>query len=395
MRLALPTADKRRDSALPGISGVARLDRRVPRLLLRLNPGDIAVIDVDDLDRSAADALVAARVAAVVNVRPSISGRYPTIGPAVLLRNGIVLLDDVGSQLFTDLKEGTRIRLDSDSLYVGERPLATGVQQSTESVAASIAAARAGLSAQLQAFAANTQLHMQSERELLLEGVGIPKLTTSLNGRHVLLVARGYDFAADLKALKHYIREFNPVLVGVDAGADVLREAGYRPEIVVGSLDTMSELVLREAADVVLHTDPHGRAPGLSRVQDLMIEPAPFATLGSSEDAAMLLADAGGARLMVTVGMRATLEEFLDSSHGGIASTVLTRLKVGGKVIDAKAAAQLFQTRISAWTALLVVFAAIVAIAMILLASTSDASYSHLVNQDWHRLSTWMEGVFS
>ena len=130
----------------------------------------------------------------------------------------------------------------------------------------------------------------------------------------------------------------------------MLRDAGYRPDLVVGELDRVSDAALREAGEVVAHADYHGRVTGLARVQDLRIEPEIFATSGTSEDAAMLLAEAGAARLVVTVGIRATLEEFLDSGRGGMASTVLTRLKLGGRLVDAKAAAQLFQTRISALT---------------------------------------------
>jgi len=47
----------------PGIVGVARVDRRTKNLTKRLRPGDIAVIDHLDLDRVAAEALVACRVA--------------------------------------------------------------------------------------------------------------------------------------------------------------------------------------------------------------------------------------------------------------------------------------------------------------------------------------------
>jgi uncharacterized membrane-anchored protein len=385
----------RRDDQLAGISGVARLDRRVSRLLNRLHPGDIAVIDIADLDRSTADALVNARVSAVVNAQPSISGRYPNLGPEVLIASGVALLDDVGSDIFAEVKEGARLRLDGDTLFAGERPVAGGARQDAESIRDAMQRAKAGLSTQLEHFAASTQQHMLREKELLLDGIGLPQLRTRFAGRHVLLVAKEYDYRADLKALKHYIREFRPVLVGVDGGADVLRDAGYRPDLVVGELDRVSDAALREAGEVVAHADYHGRVTGLARVQDLRIEPEIFATSGTSEDAAMLLAEAGAARLVVTVGIRATLEEFLDSGRGGMASTVLTRLKLGGRLVDAKATAQLFQTRISALTVLLLAIAALIAVVAIVVAGSSSDSYLHLLTHGWHQLATWLRGLFS
>jgi len=385
----------RRDEQLAGISGVVRLDRRVSRLLNRLHPGDIAVIEIADLDRSTADALVNAKVSAVVNAQPSISGRYPNLGPEVLIASGIALLDDVGSDIFADVKEGARLRLDGDTLFAGERPVASGARQDADSVRDAMQRAKAGLATQLELFAASTQQHMLREKELLLDGIGLPQLRTRFAGRHVLLVAKEYDYRADLKALKHYIREFRPVLVGVDGGADVLRDAGYRPDLVVGELDRVSDAALREAGEVVAHADYHGRVTGLARVQDLRIEPEIFATSGTSEDAAMLLAEAGGARLVVTVGMRATLEEFLDSGRGGMASTVLTRLKLGGRLVDAKAALQLFQTRISAFTVLLLALAALIAVVAVVVAGSSTDSYLHLLTHGWHQLATWLRGLFS
>jgi uncharacterized membrane-anchored protein len=385
----------RRDVPLAGTSGVVRLDRRVKRLLGRLHPGDIAVIDISDLDRSTADLLVAAEVVAVINAQPSISGRYPNLGPEVLVGAGIPLLDDVGPDIFGSVKEGSRLRLDGDTLFAGERAVAQGVRQDADSVREAMQRAKAGMATQLELFASSTQQHMLREKELLLDGIGLPQLRTRFAGRHVLLVAKEYDYRADLKALKHYIREFRPVLVGVDGGADVLRDAGYRPDLVVGEPDRVSDAALRAAGEVVAHADHHGRVTGLARVQDLRIEPQVFATSGTSEDAAMLLAEAGGARLVVTVGIRATLEEFLDSGRGGMASTVLTRLKLGGRLVDAKAASQLFQTRITALTVLLLALAALIAVVVVVVAGSSTDSYLHLLTHGWHDLTSWLRGLFS
>jgi uncharacterized membrane-anchored protein len=386
---------RRRSDGLPGISGVARLDRRTGRLAGRLNPGDIAIIDHVDLDRVAAETLVAAKPAAVVNAQPSISGRYPNLGPEVIVANGIPLLDNVGSEIFAAVKEGTKIRVDGDLVFVGEMPVAKGTAQDAHTVAALMVEAKSGLSAQLEAFAVNTAEYMSRERELLLDGVGVPQVRTHFAGRHVLIVVRGYDHARDLKELKHYIREFKPVLVGVDGGADALLEAGHKPHMIVGDMDAVSDAALATGAEVIVHAYPDGRAPGLPRVQDLGIDAITFPTSGTSEDVAMLLADEKGAELIVAVGTHATLTEFLDKGRSGMASTFLTRLRVGGKLVDAKGVSRLYRNRISSAALLILVIAALLAVAAAI--AVSDPGRSYLTNFDhsWRDFVRWVQDLFS
>ncbi len=207
--------------------------------------------------------------------------------------------------------------------------------------------ARAGLAVQLEAFAANTMEYLRRERELLLDGVGVPDITTELEGRHALVVVRGYHYKQDLQTLRHYIREFRPVLIGVDGGADALMEEGHRPDLIVGDMDSVSDATLTSGAEVVVHAYRDGNAPGLDRVRKLGIDPVVFPATGTSEDVAMLLADDKGATIIVAVGTHATLVEFLDKGRSGMASTFLTRLRVGGKLVDAKGVSQLYRSRIS------------------------------------------------
>ncbi|PZS03268.1 MAG: hypothetical protein DLM56_09765 [Pseudonocardiales bacterium] len=394
MRLA--TLRRGRSSgALPGVAGVARLDRRTKALTGRLHAGDVAIIDHVDLDRVSADALVAARVGAVVNASPSISGRYPNLGPEILVAAGIPLLDDVGPDVFGAVREGTMVRVDEDTLYAGEDEIATGTPQDMDTIAIAMVAAKAGLSSQLEAFAANTMEFMKRERALLLDGVGVPDITTKLDGRHVLVVVRGYDYKDDLAALRPYIREYRPVLIGVDGGADALREAGHRPDLIVGDMDSVSDDMLRCGAEVVVHAYPNGRAPGLERVQDLGIEAVTFPAAGTSEDVALLLADEKGAELIVTVGTHWTLTEFLDKGRGGMASTFLTQLRVGGKLVDAKGVSRLYRSRISAPVLLLLVLAALIAMGAALAVSDAGRTYLDLLEDRWHSFVFWLQGLFT
>jgi uncharacterized membrane-anchored protein len=378
-----------------GISGVARLDRRTKRLVGRLNAGDIAIIDHADLDRVAADSLVAAKVAAVINAQPSISGRYPNLGPEVLANAGIPLLDNVGGEVFAAVKEGTKVRIDGDTVFVSDQAVATGTEQDAASIAALMDEAKAGLSTQLEAFASNTMEYMRRERALLLDGVGVPDIKTKIEGRHVLVVVRGYDYKEDLRALRHYIREYRPILIGVDGGADALREAGHKPHIIIGDMDSVSDEVLKGNAEVIVHAYPDGRAPGLARVQDLGLNATTFPATGTSEDIAMLLADEKGASLIVAVGTHATLVEFLDKGRGGMASTFLTRLRVGGKLIDAKGVSRLYQSRISTTSVLLLAVAAFIAIGAALAISTAGQTYLDIFGDRWDQFIDWLQGIFT
>lgn len=386
---------RRRADALAGVSGVARLDRRTPRLVNRLNPGDIAIIDHVDLDRMSAEGLVNAKPAAIINAQPSISGRYPNLGPQLIVSHGILLLDNVGGEIFAAVKEGTKIRIDGHTVFLGETPVVSGTLQDIETVQALMLEAKAGLSGQLESFAVNTAEFMNRERNLLLDGSGIPDIKTRFAGRHAVIVIRGHDYQRNLKSLKHYIREYKPVLVGVDGGADALIEVGLKPHLIVGDMDAVSDAALATGAEVVVHAYPDGRAPGLLRVQDLGIEAITFPTSGTSEDAAMLLADAGGAELVVAVGSHADLTEFLDRGRAGMASSFLTRLRLGAKIVDADTVSRLYRNRISGAALLLLVIAALVAIVAALAVSDSGRTYLDSLQHDWSNLVDWIQDKFS
>jgi uncharacterized membrane-anchored protein len=392
MRIA--TLRRPRQPELPGIVGVARVDSRTKNLTKRLHPGDVAVIDHVDLDRIAAETLVERGVAAVVNAANSISGRYPNLGPEILIANGIPLLDAVGPGVLSDIHEGDLIRIDAETVYRGEEPIAKGARQTDESVQAAMAEARAGLAVQLEAFAANTMEFLRRERDLLLDGIGVPDITTDLDGKQVLVVVRGYDYRADLVVLRPYIREYRPVLIGVDGGADALLEAGHVPAMIVGDMDSVSDAALSCGAEIVVHAYRDGRAPGLERVERLGLPSVLFPAAGTSEDVALLLADDKGASLIVAVGTHATLVEFLDKGRAGMASTFLTRLRVGGKLVDAKGVSRLYRSRISTSSLFLLVLAAVLTLGVVVALSPVGQVYLTLVGAKWDAFVSWLAGLF-
>jgi uncharacterized membrane-anchored protein len=351
---------------LPGVIATARLDRRTKTLASRLRPGDIAIIDHADLDLTGADALIGRQVAAVVNAARSISGRYPNRGPQLLIEAGIPLIDDVGPEVFDRVREGQCVRLDGDTLYAGEQVVAKGRQQDADSVASAMAEAKVNVSAEIEAFATNTLEYIKSEYPLLIDGIGLPELRTKLSGRDVLVVLRGYHHREDIAALRAFIRDRRPAMVGVDGGADALLEAGYRPDMIVGDMDSVSDRALTCGAEVVVHAYPDGEAPGLARVRALGLDPVLCPAAGTSEDIALLIADEMGASLIVAVGMHHTAVEFLDKGRAGMASTFLTRLRVDDKIVDAKGVSRLYQSPVPAKVIIPLVLAAAVAVAVAL-----------------------------
>jgi len=380
---------------LPGLVAPARLDRRTKSLTERLRPGDIAIIDHADLDRVSAEALLNRQATAVVNVAASMTGRYPNLGPQLLIEAGIPLVDDVGPEVFEKVSEGNMVRLDGDTLYVGENVAAKGTVQTSESVGAAMIKAKAGLAAQIRAFTANTIEYIGRDFEELIDGIRVPELRTKLAGRHVLVIARGYRHREDLQVLRAYIREFKPVMVAVDGGADALLDAGYRPDVIIGDMDSVSDRALTCGAEIVVHAYPDGTAPGLERVRGLGLESVQCPATGTSEDVALLVADELGARLIVAVGMRYTLVEFLDKGREGMASAFLTRMRLGDKIVEPKGVSRLYRSRLStSWLVLLVIAAAVT---IVIGLYTSPAGpviirFAELqLSAAWH----WLSGLFN
>lgn len=381
--------------APPGIVGVARVDPKTKVLVRRLEPGDIAVIDHADLDRVSADELIACRVAAVVNTAKSVTGRYPNLGPRLLLEAGIPLVDDVGRDALAKVSEGAQVRLDQDVLYsAGDQVIAKGVLQTEATLAEAMQDANAGVPVQIDSFAANTLEFLRRERDLLTNGIEVPELGARMRDRHVLVVVRGYRYREDLRALRPYIREYRPVLLAVDGGADALLEVGYRPQVIIGDMDSVSDEALQSGAELVVHAYPDGRAPGMERLKALGLAGVELPAPGTSEDVALLLADACGASLIAVVGTHWTLEEFLDKGRPGMASTFLTHLRVGGKLVNARGVHQLYQSRISGWALAVLVVAAAFTIVVAIAYSPAGPIVGNYLSATWHTFAYWFTGLF-
>ncbi|WP_199832656.1 putative cytokinetic ring protein SteA [Gordonia iterans] len=390
----MPALLNRRTEELPGITGIARIDKKTKRLTGRVGPGDVVVLDEVDLDRLTADALVEADVVAVVNASPSITGRYPNLGPEVLAASGIPLLDAVGPEVFARVKEGAKVRLHDDRLYLGDRVVARGTTLDERAVADRMLEAKTGLIDHLEAFSGNSIEFIRSESPLLIDGVGVPELNVDLEGRHVVVVGDGSDRVADLKALKPFIKEYQPIMIGVGIGADTLMKAGYRPAVIVGDPDDLKVGTLKSGAELVLPADPDGHASGLERIQDLGIGATTFPAVGSAGDLALLLADFHGADLIVTVGLGGSLEDFFDRTRRDqIPSTFLTRLKVGQKLVDAKAVSTLYRTRVGGAVIAMLLLAALIVLITALVLTGSGGGIGEWFTQQWENVTGWVGGL--
>lgn len=354
---------RKAQAVAPVSSGRVRVDKKTKHLTQRLQAGEVAVINHADIDRIAAETLVAAGPSAVLNAAKSTTGRYPNMGPSIIVDAGITLIDDLGTGIM-NLKEGSRVTIEGNKVQQDGKVLAEGVLQTPGTIATDLEEARKGVSTQIEAFAANTMEYLRRERDLLLDGVGVPKVKTKFAGKHALIVVRGYHYQEDLRSLRPYIREYKPVLVGVDGGADAILEQGYTPDMIIGDMDSVSDQALRCGAEIVVHAYRNGKAPGTERLKREGIPYVLFPATGTSEDVAMLLADDKDAEMIVALGTHATLVEFLDKGRSGMASTFLTRLRVGSKLVDAKGVSQLYQPRVSTWQTLLLALVCIGAVAV-------------------------------
>ncbi len=373
--------------------GVARVGPRTKDLAKRIGRGEIAVIDHRDLDRIAAESLLAAGVAAIVNADYSISGRYPNGGPQRVVAARVPLLDAVGGAVMHTLRDGEVVELRDDALWRNGEKLAAGELLTADEVDHRMEEARLRIGTELRLFARNTLEFIDKEAERSFEPIALPPLSTKIRGRHALVVVRGLDYKHDLRALRAYIREYRPVLIAVDGGADALIDDGRTPDIIIGDFDSLSPVALHCGAELLHHVHPDGRAPGLERLQEAGVRYEQFVADGTSEDAALLLAFEAGAELIVAVGTHASMVEFLDKGRRGMASTFLTRLRLGPMLVDAKGVSRLYHGRVRQRDMLLLVVSAVAAMVAMVYASHSLRvfldGFRLMFDDTWSQIRGW------
>jgi uncharacterized membrane-anchored protein len=321
-------------------------------------------------------------VSVVVNVAPSLTGRFPNPGPLELVRAGVQLIDAPGADLFDRLSDGELVTVRGGSVFRNGDRLVDGRALTASELAASLEAQQGRVTEALEAFADNTLRHLREEGRLLSQGIGFPPLETRFRDRHALVVARGPGHKRDLRMVRPYVRDFKPVLVAVDGGADALLEVGLKPDVVVGDMDSVSDRALRGGAELLVHAYADGRAPGTERLDRLGFAYQVVSAPGISEDIALLLAHDKGADLIVAVGTHFNLVEFLERDRAGMASTFVARLKVGEVLVDAKGVSRLVSRRVGIWPLILVLAAGLLAVVAAIAASPSLRSALEVIGRD-------------
>jgi len=323
------------------IRGVARVGARTKELVKRLQPGDIAIIDHRDLDEVGADSLASARVQAVINAAPSMSGRYPNKGPSLLLERGIPLFDNAGPDIMS-VADGEPLLVKDNVVYTDAGPVARVTLLDAETVETALRRAQERLPETISDFIDNTLDHAKKEKDFFVGDLPLPPLRVSMRGKHALVVVRGLHYRKDLRTISSYIREMGPVLIGVDGGADALVECGYTPDLIVGDMDSVTDSTLACGAELIVHAYLDGRAPGLERVRQLGLQAHVIPAPGTSEDLALLIAYHLEADLIAAVGTHSSVVDFLEKGRPGAASTFLVRMKIGSRLVDAKGVSQLY-----------------------------------------------------
>jgi uncharacterized membrane-anchored protein len=388
-RRRLPALLARRNGGRPQapIEGTARLGERTKHLVKRLRPGEVAVIDHLNVDRIAAEELIEAGAVAVLNASPSSNGRYPNAGPLMLARAGIRLIDAPDAELFERLRDGDRVRIEGGTVSVGDREVARGRVLEVAELERELEEHRERIDEALAEFAENTVAHVRQETDLLTGSVDFPATAASFRDRHVLIVVRGERHRRDLKALRAYIRDMRPLIVAVDGGADGVLEAGLKPDVILGDMDSASDEALRCGAELIVHAYPDGRAPGRERLEACRLPHKALPAAGTSEDVAMLMAHEKGAALIVSVGAHFNLIEFLDRKRGGMSSTFLTRLRIGDKLVDAKGVSRLYNP--SSTLVPIALFALAFLILLTILVITSPA-LNDVFELVWLKIRIWL-----
>jgi uncharacterized membrane-anchored protein len=390
-RRSLPALLGRRGgtrSAPVPIVGTARLGARTKHLVKRLQPGEIAVIDHVNVDRIAAEELIACGVAGVVNASPSSDGKYPNAGPLMLARAGIRLIDAPDADVFDLLRDGQQLTLTGDgAVLVGTEEVFRGRVLGVSDLEHQLAAQRARIDEVLAEFAENTVEHVRQETDILTGAIDFPPTRISFRDRHVLIVVRGERHRRDLKALRTYIRNVRPLIVAVDGGADGVLEAGLKPDMILGDMDSASDAALNCGAELVVHAYPDGRAPGQERLLELGLDHKVVPAAGTSEDVAMLMAHEKGADLIVSVGAHFNLIEFLDRKRGGMSSTFLTRLRIGEKLVDAKGVSRLYRPSSTLMPVIFFVVAFLVLLTILIITSPALNDVFELF---WLKVRIWL-----
>lgn len=370
------------------IFGRVRMDEKVSKLAAQLEPGDVVVIDEMDLDWWTAELLAARRPAVVLNAATSTSGRAANLGPEVLCAAGIRLIDDLGSDVLV-LKDGDRVEIQGARVFRKSVLVAEGKERNLEELRQMRQQNRARILSEVEVFAVQSASVFASDAGLLLSGEDAPEISLLQERKLALICVPGEDTVRRLKALSSFIKDYDPVLIGVDSGAEAFRKIRRKPEVLIGDADTVSDKILRTGKMQIIRVEhPDGESAGAERLTNYALKSSVLHTSLSAGDAAILLADLSGAESIIWVGPEITLEALLDQrNRGELSGSFFVRLRATEKLGTATLIQNLYRPRISTWLlAILMVTAVLTALAAMAYTPAGDSLLTLLGN--------WWDSLF-
>jgi uncharacterized membrane-anchored protein len=305
---------------------------------------------------------------------------------------------ELGERSERTVASGERTRIDAvatarepgtwrASVDVGGLELSGRVMDAV-AIDAALAEAESGMATQLAVFTANAMDVLDRSGGALLEGEGLPELGVDVKGKHVVVVAAGYGAQDALQSIKPFLRDHKPVVIAVSDGAEVARKARIQPAVIIGATAGVSDSSLKAAKSVIIHGAAGSVADaGEAKLGAIGREHASSDLAVASEDLAILLARAGGARSIVTVGIEATLLDFLESGRVDSAGTFLARLSAGPRLVDARALASVYRNR---WSGVVIIAAIVLAVVALLAALWANGD-----SREWLREALTATGLTS
>lgn len=330
------------------VEGIIKKGSKTKALIKYLNSNDIAVLNHNDIDELAAYALINSGISIILNTGLCMTGKYNSKGTSILIKNGIKLYEvKVSYELFND---GDYVCIRDKDLIINKYNIFTNACTNVNEayVRKYTELSNTNANKELINFINNTLSYANEEKDKILFETSYPNINIKIKGRDVLIVVRGSFCESDLMALKSYIEFYKPVIIGVDGGADLLINNGYVPDILIGDMDSVSDLGIYRSKEIILHAYKNGYCPCKDRVDKMNVKYKILSMLGTSEDIAMLMAYDMGAEQIVLLGGHKCMYDFMEKGRKGMGSTLLTRIKIGEKLIDFKGISKIFNMNLEA-----------------------------------------------
>ncbi len=323
------------------IKGPIYEHKQTKKLLHFLPKKSIVYLWHEDLDGVAVDGLIDAQVKAVINAKPSMTGRYRQDHVRTLLQAGIPVFDVIRSEKQKDQYHGEEAIIFEDQLYVSQESdpifIASLFSYTEEVIEKKERQAHSNYSNQFDEFVQNTISYAEKECQWFTKFPKVPNSFSNVaSEKDVFIVARNTKYELDIKVVRRAMLKKESVIVAVDGAADGLLKQKITPDFIIGDMDSISEKAIACGAQLICHEHPNGTSPGKERLNHMGLFVETIRFVGTSEDVAITASFWSGANRLYLIGCRIGMTEFLEKGRAGMGSTWLCRLQAGDKITDLK-----------------------------------------------------------